>query len=193
MASAATITIVAKDTAKLGKIIAELGEQMTNRNSDKYERAQQMMAAIHDERVIPYYVALAAMPHFSPRLTSCRALGRFNNDKAFDALQRLMKTTGVEIRDSATTLELAESSANGVRHSAIHAIADSPHPKAIPLLWNYANDRYYGVRMTILHKAAELKTPEAQAIILKMTSDENKMVRDEAVRYQKKLAMEDPR
>jgi hypothetical protein len=191
VATATTITIVPQDAAKLGKIIAELGEQMVDRKSDKAERAEQMMAAIRDERVIPYYVKLAEMPHFSPRLAACASLGRFNNDKAFAALQRLTKTTGAEIRESATTLQLAESSANAVRHSAIHAIAESPHPKAIALLWTFANDRYYGVRLTILHKAAELKTTEARALIEKMTLDENKDVRDEAQRYREELAIED--
>jgi HEAT repeats len=191
VATATTITIVPQDKAKLGKIIAELGEQMVDRKSDKAERAEQMMAAIQDERVIPWYVKLAEMPHSSPRLAACTPLGRFNNDMALAALQRLTKTTGADIRASATTLQLAESSADGVRHSAIHAIANSPHPKAIPLLWTCANDRNYAVRLTILHKASELKTAEARAIIEKMTMDENKDVRDEAQRYQKKLASED--
>ncbi len=50
-----------------------------------------------------------------------------------------------------------------------------------------ADDRYYGVRMTVLHKAFEVKTPEARAIIRKLTADENERVRDEAKRYQKLL------
>jgi hypothetical protein len=183
-----TITVVPADAAKLGTLIASLGVTLLDRNSDEAERAQQMLTAIHDERVVPYFVALAEKPHSSPRFAACRPLGRYNNDQAFEALKKLTKTTGTDIRASATTLELAESSADGVRHAAANAVSGSPHPQAIPSLWTLANDRYYGVRITVLHKAAELKTPEARAIIQKMTADENETVRNEAIRYQKLLA-----
>jgi len=41
--------------------------------------------------------------------------------------------------------------------------------------------------MWVVQKAGQLKTPEVCAIIQKMTSDENEMVRNEALRYQKLL------
>jgi hypothetical protein len=190
----ATVTIVPTDRVRLGKIIARLGDKMLDRtNSDEAESAEKMLAAINDERVVPYFAALARKPHFSPRLAACAPLGRYKTDEAFAALKKLVTTTGAEIRASATTLKLAESSADGVRHSAAAAISDSPHPKAIHFLWTLADDRYYGVRLTVLHKAAEIKTPEARSIIQKMTSDANEMVRDEAIRYLKKLTQQNGR
>jgi hypothetical protein len=191
--AAATITVVPADAAKFGKIIAAAGAKMLDRNSDEAEPAQKMLAAIRDERVIPYFVALAEKPHFSPRYAACGPLGQYKNDEAFAALKKLARTTGADIRASATTLELAESSADGVRHSAVHALANSPHPQAIPLLWTFADDRYRGVRIAVLHKAAELKTAEARVVIQKMTTDKDETVRNEALRYQKKLAEEDKR
>ena len=187
------LTVVPTDQAKLGRIIAELGPKMLDRNSTEAERAGQMLAAIHDERVIPHFVALAQKPHPSPRFAACATLGQYKSDAAFAALQKLAKTTGADLRDSATTLELAESSADGVRHAAVHAIGVSPHPKAIPLLWTFANDRYEGVRLTVLHRAAEVKTAEARAIIKQMTCDKEERVRNEAERYRKQLAKEDAR
>jgi RNA polymerase sigma factor (sigma-70 family) len=190
----ATITVVPADPARLGKIIVSLGDKMLDRgNSDEAEPAQKMLAAIHDERVVPYFAALAEKPHSSPRFAACAPLGRYRTDPAFEALKKLAATTGADIRASATTLELAESSADGVRHSAAAAIADSPHPKALPFLWTLADDRYYGVRLTVLHKAAETRTPEARSVIQKMTSDANETVRDEALRYLKKLVQEQAR
>jgi HEAT repeat protein len=188
-----TITVVPTDRAELGKIIARLGAKMLDRRSDEAEQAQKMLAAIHDERVIPHFAALAEIPHFSPRMAACAPLGRYKNDAALEALKKLARTTGADIRASATTLELAESSADGVRHAVVHAIGGSPHPKAIPLLWTFADDRYYGVRLTVLHKAAELKTPEARAIIRKMTTDANETVCKEAMRYLEQLPKGDGR
>jgi len=96
-------------------------------------------------------------------------------------------SAGARRRWKATTLEGDEGCAKAVRHWAIHGIGTSPHPKALPLYWTFANDSYYGVRLWVVQKAGQLKTPEARAIIQKMTSDENEMVRNEALRYQKLL------
>jgi HEAT repeats len=182
-----TLTVEPADPVKLGRIIAHLGPKMLDRRSPDAERAEQMLQGMHDERVVPYFIALAQQPHPSPRYAACEVLGSYKSDEAFAALQKLAKTTGAELRDSATTLELAESSADGVRHAAVHAIGVSPHPKAIALLWTFAGDRYEGVRLTVLHRAAELKTPEARAIIKQMTCDKEERVRNEAQRYLKQL------
>ena len=171
----------------MGQLIDELGPIMVNRNTGDAAKVQLMMAAIDDERVVPYYAQLAEKPHFSPRLDACQALARFNNDLAFETLKKLMKTTGADIRGSGINEKLDASSADGVRHAAMGAIIHSPHPQAKVLAWTFADDPYYGVRLTVLHRAYELKTAEARAIIEKMTTDAHEMVRDEAIRYRKLL------
>jgi hypothetical protein len=194
VSATATVTVVPTDPVRLGKVIARLGDRMLDRtDSDRAERAEKMLAAINDVRVVPYFAALAAVPHSSPRFAACGPLGRYQTDEAFEALKKLAGTTGADIRASATTLKLAETSADGVRHAAAHALAGSPHPKAIPFLWTMANDRYYGVRLTVLQKAAEMRTPEALDILLRMSCDQNETVRNEALRYLKKLAQKGAR
>ena len=75
-----------------------------------------------------------------------------------------------------------------VRGSAIHAIGKNPHKDALPLLWTFASNPDYAIRLTVLHKAAEIKTAEATAIIETMTEDANATLRDEAKRYQSERA-----
>ena len=43
-----------------------------------------MLAAIHDERVIPHWIVLAEKPYYSPRIVACRALGHYKTDEAFE-------------------------------------------------------------------------------------------------------------
>ena len=186
-----TITVVPKDATKLGKIIARLGDKMLDLDFQQVKRAQKMLAAIHDERVIPFFVALAAKPAYDPRFDACTVLGQYNNDEAFGGLKKLARTTGADIRSSATTLESAESGAGDIRNAAALAIANSSHPKAIPFLWTLADDRHDSVRLTVLHKAAELKTPEARAIIQKMKTDKSEEVRKEALCYFEKFTKEE--
>src|SRR5262245_28966332 len=102
---------------------------------------------------------MAAQTCLCKRLTSNAEiagapLGRFKNDQAPEALKKAMETTGKDIRDSADMLQIAEGCADQMHHSAISAISRSPHPEAIPFLWTCANDRYDGVPLTIVHKAA---------------------------------------
>ncbi len=102
----ATITIVPLDDAKMGKLIASLGAKiraLKPNHSD--EMAEQMLAAIHDERIIPYWIVLAEKPYYSPRIVACRALGHYKTDEAFETLKKLLKTTSDDVRGSATTLE----------------------------------------------------------------------------------------
>lgn len=134
---------------------------------------------------------LAQQSHSTRKSAACTPLEHYNDDKAFESLKKLAKTTGADVRDSGINEEMDESCADSVRHSAAGALARSPHPKAVAFLWTLAEDRYDGVRLTVLHKAAEVKTPEARAIILRMTSDAEERIRNEARRYLKKLADED--
>ena len=182
-----TVSIIANDPVNLGKIIAKLGDTMLGDNYEQAERAEKVLIAMHDDRVVPYFVRRADQTYPSNCQAACRALGHYNDDRALETLNKIMKTTASDI-DYATTRELAESSADNLRHSAIHAIRESPHPKAIPLLWTFANDPYHEVRLTILLKAAELHTPEAHSVIKKMTTDDNERVRNQAIFYQKQLA-----
>lgn len=147
-----------------------------------------MLGSIHDERVIPYYVALARKNRSDLRAEACRVLGRYNNDLAFETLEKILQTTPDDVREGVTTDDLAVKAAEGVRGWAVHGISTSPHPKALPGLWSFAGDAQYGVRLTVLHKAAEVKTREAVAVINRLTADENETVRDEARRYQRELA-----
>lgn len=53
LTATATVTIVPADKEKMGKIIDKLGDTMLSKNADESEESQKMLAAIHDERVIP--------------------------------------------------------------------------------------------------------------------------------------------
>jgi hypothetical protein len=178
------VTILPADRAGLGKLIDGWGRAMLDPKSPDAEKARQVMLAVDDERAVPYFVRLAAVAHQSPKSTACEPLGRSRSDEALAALKRLAATTAEDVRGGSTTPELAASSADNVRHSAVAALARSPHPDAIGLVWGHASDPYYGVRLTVLHRAFELKTPEARAVIRRMTGDANRTVADEARRYE---------
>ena len=182
------IKVVAADAGQFGVLIAKLGKLSVDRESPERERATQMLRAIRDPRTVPYYITLSKQPHHEPRMTACQGLADYGTDEAFEALNALTKTPGADLRGSATTVKLEESSAAGVRQSAVYAIGKNPHKDALATLWTFAGDADYAIRITVLHKAAEIETAEATAIIETMTEDANATVRDEAKRYRSERA-----
>jgi HEAT repeat protein len=145
------------------------------------------LGAINDERVIPFFIELSKAPSMERRYAACANLAKYNNDQAYETLLRLMKTTGAEMRASATTMALAESSAEAVRHYALIELGKSPHPKALPLFWTFAKDDDYRVRLWVLHRAYQLQSPEALKIIKELTKDKDATVSAEAQRFEKEI------
>lgn len=188
VAASARITVTKADAKKFGDLIDTLGVDLFNpRRSD---RATTMLLEIRDERVIPHFVKLGQLPRVEPRYAACEGLKKFKTDDAFTALKALAATTADDLKGSAVNRQLEESSARAVRHAAVHALADCPHPEALPLVWKAAGDENDAVRMTVLHKAFEVKSAEARAIIARLTDDADERVRNEAKRYADLLAKE---
>ena len=176
------------DAKKFGDLIDTLGVDLLN--PKRAERATKMLLEIRDERVVPHFVALGKLPRVEPRYAACEGLKRFKTDEAFAALKAIAATTGADLKGSAINRQLEESSARAVRHSAVHALADCPHPDALAEVWKAVDDESDAVRMTVLHKAFEVKSAEARKIIEKLTADADERVRDEAKRYAGLLAKE---
>lgn len=184
LSATATVTVVPVDEKKMGELIEKLAKAMLDRTSDACEPAMKMLLAVRDPRVIPHFIELGKRTHPSHRYAACEGLSHFKTDEAFAALKTLYATTGADLRESATTQELANSSADGVRHAAIGAILDCGHPKALAFGWKAAlEDGYYGVRLTALHKAYKVKSPAARKVIAALRTDPHESVRGEAKRY----------
>ena len=181
------IEIIPQDKKKLGEIISDLGEAMLGADEDKAELAASTLSYIQDERVIPCFVKALETRSYEQKFTALRALAKFNNDAAFQALKVGMKTRGKDIVNT-TTKELANSLAENVRHAAAAALSKSLHPDAIPFLLAQRKDTSEGVRITILHVLGKMKPADAIPLLQEMADDKSKLVSDEAKRYLKSLS-----
>ncbi len=189
LSATAKITVTPTDAKRMGALIDELAADMLDPKSPESDRATKKLLAIRDPRVIPHFIELGKRPRLEARYAACEALGKFNTDEAFAALKALYATTGADLKGSAINAQLEESSANGVRHAAIGAILDCGHPDALAFGWKTAiDDGYDGVRMTVLHKAYEVKSPAARKVIAALLTDADDRIRGEAKRYTELLA-----
>lgn len=188
LSASAKIVVMKPDAKKFGDLIDTLGVDLLN--PERAERATKMLLLIQDERVIPHFVKLSQLPRVEPRYAACEGLKKFKTGEAFAALKAMTATTGDDLKGSAVNRQLEESSARAVRHVAVSALTDCPHPDALPLVWKAVGDENDSVRLTVLHKAFEVKSAEARKIIEKLTEDADERVRNEAKRYAGLLAKE---
>jgi HEAT repeat protein len=94
---------------------------------DKAEEAAQTLKFVNDERVVPYFVRAVETKPYEIRLTAIIVLGKFKGDEALQGLKRGMQLQGIDFREEATTLALAQSLANNIRSAAAQALMKSPY------------------------------------------------------------------
>ncbi len=164
------------------EVIAALGERLLGPPTDETESAGRMLSYIQDERVILHFIKAIETRGYEQKSTALRALAKFKDEAAFAALKRGFETKGQDIGWT-TTPEVANQLAENIRITAAAALAQSPHPGAVPFLLSKRHDACQGVRMTVLHLVGKMKAREAIPILRDMTQDESQLVREEAQRY----------
>lgn len=182
------IKIVPRDNAKMGALIARWGETMLRHpNTETGETAAQQLRAIHDARVVPYFVRGAREGGHELKGEALMALPKYNSDAALAGIKSCMKVTGKQLLDESISPDLVDGSAREIRHAAARALSESRHPQALSLLLSMRHDSYYAVRLEVVHKLGTLRTPRARQLLQELTRDKNHDVADEARRYLSKV------
>jgi hypothetical protein len=178
-----SIQIGSQDPDEMGKIIDSLGTSMiSDRNSEVSESATRRLAAIQDERVIPWFARAFGLREYGLKFSALSVLAKFNQVEAFNVLKAGMDTKGVDL-DGATNPELANQLADNIRHAAAVGLSRSPYPGAKAFLISQRKDTSMGVRITILHILGQMPREEALPILEEMSQDQDTRVGNEAKRY----------
>ena len=182
-----TITVTPPDLEKMGNLIAALGKTLLTGAGDAAAEATRRLTCINDERVIPYFVRAFDERKGELRFAGVQsgALDRYNNQAAFETLQKAMDIHGSDIND-VSSKQFAQERAANIRQTATMALLRSPYPEAFPFLLTRRNDPAPAVRLTILHALGKQGEHELQAVLpllREMSHDKNTMIRDEAKRY----------
>lgn len=177
----AEFTVVPADENKMGAIINSLGSVMLDSSDPAAANAATALAWIEDKRVISYFAEAVrkfgdidfSSPRFVEFFIGSKAiavLGRYDDDRAIEALQAAMKSPTEDTREKVAT-----------------AFGDSPHKSAIKLLLKMKDDGYYFVRLRVAQGLKNVKTKEARAVLQKLLNDENEHVRNAAQESLKNL------
>lgn len=178
-----SIRIEPQDPDAMGKIIDALGTAMiSDRDSEVAESATRRLAAIQDERVIPWFARAFASRDYGLKFAALSALATFNHADAFEVLKMGMEVKGPDL-DRVTTPEGAKQLAANLRHGAAAALSRSPDPGAKAFLISRRSDSAMGVRITILHILGKMPPEEALPILQEMSQDPDWRVNKEAKRY----------
>lgn len=179
-----TVEVLPADGKKLGAIINTIGESvlLLPTNSVNYrDQDATKLRAIDDPRVVP--VLIRSVKRSNPDIFDILRLGHFNDDAAFETLQKLALHASASDITNTATRELAIQSAGEIRHCAALAIADSPHEGATEVLLSLRHDPYGPVRLTVVQNIGKLPLERSRAIWREMSSDSDADVASEAKRY----------
>ncbi len=142
---------------KMGEVIDEIGEQLIKKD----DTAERLVPFIEDERIIKYLIEAIENNHWL-----MRHLAKFNNDLALNAL-----------------LSKINDDSEDVRRNVSITLASSVHSKATIYLLKMRNDKFYPIRLDVVHFLGKSKTTESTKILKEMIKDEDKLVSEESIRY----------
>ncbi|HEX5703261.1 MAG TPA: HEAT repeat domain-containing protein [Pyrinomonadaceae bacterium] len=167
-----TLNVVANDSEQTSALINSLGAVMLEKDNQKNREAASMLGYyVKDKRTLPHFAAamekFGAEPEWSDEqiivAKAAWALSTFDDDRAIDALEKVMTS---QVDD--TRLAVAE------------AFAASKHARAYNLLLSMKNDTYSLVRVRIAERLSQVNSKDSIALLREMLADENEDVRKAA-------------
>ncbi len=168
----ATFTVVPADENKMGAIINSLGSVMLDASNPSAPESARALAWIEDKRVISYLAEAARKfsdyefdlgPESLISSTAIWVLGRYDDDRAIQALEAVMNSPSENTR-----LDVAGS------------FGESPHKSAIKLLLKMQDDSFWWVRKRVAQELNGVNTKESLAALHKFLKDESEDVRNAA-------------
>jgi hypothetical protein len=184
----AQLTILPADRAGMGRVIDHFGQAAIIDYKDSGAkqgaawRAADALAAIADERTVPWLVRLLECRDGMRKRQALDALSRFNNPVAYAAIKSGLATRGSDL-DDCTTPRVAADSARSIHLDAARALSKCPYPAALALLKSLRHDPDERIRLQVVQFFGNRMGAGADAVLRELTHDKSAMVRDEAVRY----------
>lgn len=151
------LSVVAADDKKMGEIIDQIGKALIE-GSDTAER---LAPFIKDDRIIKYLAQA-----IEKNVWLMRHLAKFNDDGALRAIVSRIGDADQEVRRNVSV-----------------SLALSVHPQAPDYLLQMRRDKYYAIRLDVIHFLGKTKTAASTKLLREMLRDENKLNSDEAKRY----------
>lgn len=151
------LNVIAADFAKMGEIIDTIGKDLIEGD----DTAENLAPFIKDVRIIKYLAQAIEKNYWL-----MHHLAKFNDDSALNAIVSRINDEDQEVRRNISV-----------------TLAMSVHPKASVYLLQMRNDKYYAIRLDVIHYLGKTKTAESTQILKEMLSDENELNRNEAKRY----------
>lgn len=184
LSASAVVDVRPQNDADFAALIAGLESRAANNDED----AQRAIVWIRDVRVIESLARLSTRVPSASWGSYIFALGRFNDDRALAAIERVLRITAADLDPAGyTTAELREMAAQSLRYTAVSALDRSPHPRAPSMVLAMRNDPNDSIRLTVLHRVARLPRAQSEPVIRSMLNDRYPLVRQEAERYLREL------
>ena len=176
-----SVKVVPRDAVKIGRVIDKLGNAMLHGPYSLAFDAARTLAYIDDTRVVPYFVQAANVPDSNMMYGILDALGQYNDEAAFHALQRGLILQSVDFGRDTPRQDLDNFPFDDLHFAAANALCRSPYPGAFPYLVSKRKELNGKARNSIaIALATKLDSAEAISILKELTDDPDDGVRLDA-------------
>ena len=177
----ASFKAVPLDAVKMGQVIARLGDIMLHGPRVQAQAAATTLAYVDDLRAVPYFVQAARVPDYTLMFMALDALGRYNDEAAFQVLRHGLTTSAADFESEAAKHGLNESSFDNLRYCAACALCKSPYPGAFQYLVSIQKELDEKARNSVaIGLATKMSSEEAIPVLREMMHDPVDWVRLDA-------------
>ena len=169
------------ESSELGRLINTLGGKVIANQGEISEDAANQLSLINDPRVVPWYLKALSTQKYDLKHLALDRLAYFESGEAFEGLKIGFNTQTNDF-DGSLKPKLAQALTRNIRVCALNGLARSPHPDARKYLLGFHNDADPSIRLGIIQFAARLGTEESKLIVKAHMSDDDSMVKGEAIR-----------
>jgi hypothetical protein len=153
----AEFKIIPSNEREMGEIIDAIGAKLVEGD----DTAERLAPFINDDRIIKYLAEA-----ITKNIWLMRNLAKFNDDRALKAIVSRMGDQDQEVRRNVSV-----------------TLALSVHPQAADYILQMRGDKYYAIRLDVIHFLGKRKTAESTKVLKEMLRDENEQNKMEAKRY----------
>ena len=176
-----SIQVVPWDAGRMGGAIVRLGDTMLHGPYQAAHAAARTLAYVDDVRAVPYFVQAANVPDYDLVFVALDALGHYNDEAAFHALQRGLTLQPGDFDHGTPKQKLDNINFDGLRYAAVGSFCKSPYPEAFPYLVSKRKELDEKARNSIaIGLETKLDSAEAISILKELTHDPDDGVRLDA-------------
>ncbi|MFZ6658934.1 HEAT repeat domain-containing protein [Undibacterium sp. TJN19] len=183
-----SVTMTATDMPRMGVDIAAWANTILADSENDYalkpvEESQKALAAISDNRAIPYLLKILKLPSYSKKFFALSNLAKYDSDEAVAALKGMVDVGNDELQDRAVWRASDISLVPALQVQAFHLLSESPRPANRQFVLEHRHSQIDEFRLTAVNMLIKHPSEVSSRYLAEMRDDSSPLIREQIKRY----------